>query len=534
MTFVITPGCCSDASCISVCPVQCIRPRPGDPDFHSTEQLYIDPATCIDCQACMDECPIDAVHPDYDMPDAFGDLLKINADYFKDNPIVEAGPPRHVRVQLPKDRPSLRVAVVGSGPAACYAVSALTEIRGVEVSVFERLPTPFGLVRSGVAPDHNQTKRITELFRRTLAKKTVSCFFNVEVGVDVSIEEMLEHHHAVLWAAGADDDRKLGVPGEDLPGSYSAREMVAWYNGHPDHADRVFDLTGETVVMIGNGNVALDVARALTGSTEHFGRSDIADHALHVLANSGVKEVVIAARRGPEHAAYSTGELVALDRLEGVDVVAHADEISTQLDPDDRRDAVLIAAANRTGPESGRRIVFRYQLSPLSIDGDGRVQSITFARWDGETETIATPLILRAIGYRGRASAGLPFDDTTGTIPHEQGRIIDGTEPARGLYCSGWIKRGATGVIGTNKTDATETVASLIEDFVAGKLHEPSRGAEELSTLIGSRKSDVLDYEAWRRIDEEELGRGRAAGRSRVKFVSVDDMLAFTRAAASS
>ena len=533
MTFVITPGCCKDASCVSVCPVQCIRPRPGDPDFLTVEQLYIDPATCIDCMACMDECPIDVIHPDYDMPDTHGDLLKINADYFGDSPVVESSPPLHVRVQLPDDRSSLRVAVVGSGPAACYAVAALTEIKGVEVSVFERLPTPFGLVRSGVAPDHDLTKRITKLFERTLAKKSVSCFFNVEVGTDVSVDELLEHHHAVLWAAGADDDRKLGIPGEELPGSHSAREMVAWYNGHPDHAGSVFDLTGETVVLIGNGNVALDVARALTGPADHFGKTDIADDALEALANSGVAEVVIAARRGPEHAAYSTGELASLERLEGVDVVAHADELPAQLDPGDRRDAVLLSAAERNGSTTGRRIVFRYQLSPLSIEGDGRVESITFARWDGETETIKTPLVLRAIGYRGRASAGLPFDDASGTIPHEQGRVIDETDPVKGLYCSGWIKRGATGVIGTNKTDAAETVASLIEDFAAGNLHEPSHGLAELSDLVNSRKSDVLDYDAWRRIDEEEKGRGRGKGRSRVKFVSVDDMLAFVRTADS-
>lgn len=534
MTFVITPGCCSDASCIAVCPVQCIRPRPGDPDFHSTEQLYIDPATCIDCQACMDECPIDAVHPDYDMPDTFGDLLKINADYFETHPVVESSPARHVRVRLPEERPSLRVAVVGSGPAACYAVAALTEVKGVEVSVFERLPTPFGLVRSGVAPDHDQTKRITELFKRTLAKKTVSCFFNVEVGTDITVDELLEHHHAVLWAAGADDDRKLGIPGEDLPGSHSAREVVAWYNGHPDHVSSEFDLTGETVVLIGNGNVALDVARALTRSTDHFATTDMADHAIARLADSGVAEVVIAARRGPEHAAYSTGELAALERLDNVDVLAHADELSTQLDPEDRRDAVLIAASDRVPVDGNRRIVFRYQLSPLSIEGDGKVEAITFARWDGETETIKTPLVLRAIGYRGRASAGLPFDDANGTIPHEKGRVTDGSTRAQGLYCSGWIKRGATGVIGTNKTDATETVASLIEDFVAGDLQDPARDGEALSALVKSRKSDVLDFDAWRRIDDEEKARGRAGGRSRVKFVSIEDVLAFSRTASSS
>jgi ferredoxin--NADP+ reductase len=534
MTFVITPGCCSDASCVSVCPVQCIRPRPGDPDFHSTEQLYIDPATCIDCQACMDECPIDAVHPDYDMPASFGDLLKINADYFVDNPITEASPPRHVRVRLPEERPSLRVAIVGTGPAACYAAASLTDVKGVEVSMFERLPTPFGLVRAGVAPDHDKTKRITELFKRTLAKKTVSCFFNVEVGTDVTVEELLEHHHAVVWAAGASDDRKLGIPGEDLPGSYSAREFVAWYNGHPDHTDASFDLDGETVVLIGNGNVALDVARALTRAVDHFATTDMADHAIAQLTDSGVAEVVVAARRGAQHAAYSTGELAALGRLEGVDVLARGDEISSQLDPDDPRDGALLAAASRSATDGNRRIVLRYQMTPLSIEGDGKVESITFARWDGETETIKTSLVLRAIGYRGRASAGMPFDDAAGTIPHERGRVIDDGRPAPGLYCSGWIKRGATGVIGTNKTDAAETVASLLEDFAAGGLADPAGDAESMAALVAARKPDAIDFHLWRRLDDEEKARGRAAGRSRVKFVSLDEVLEFTRASAPS
>jgi ferredoxin--NADP+ reductase len=529
MTFVITPGCCSDASCISVCPVQCIRPRPGDPDFHSTEQLYIDPATCIDCQACMDECPIDAVHPDYDMPSSFGDLLKINADYFATNPITESSPPRHVRVRLPEERPSLRVAIVGSGPAACYAAASLTEVKGVEVSMFERLPTPFGLVRAGVAPDHEKTKRITELFKRTLARKSVSCFFHVEVGTDVTVDELLEHHHAVIWAAGASDDRKLGIPGEDLPGSYSAREFVAWYNGHPDHADSSFDLAGETVVLIGNGNVALDVARALTRPASDFAATDMAEHALTTLADSGVAEVVIAARRGPEHAAYSTGELTALEQLDGVELLAHADELSARMDPDDRRAAVVIAAAGRESSGAGRRIVLRYQLSPLSIEGEEKVESITFARWDGETETIKTPLVLRAVGYRGRASQGVAFNDATGTIPHDAGRVIADGQPVNGLYCSGWIKRGATGVIGTNKTDAAETVASLLEDFAAGRLTDPNLDAEALVSLVTTRKPDTFDFDLWRKLDDEEKLRGRAAGRSRVKFVSVDDVLAFTR-----
>jgi ferredoxin--NADP+ reductase len=398
MTFVITPGCCSDASCVSVCPVQCIRPRPGDPDFLTTEQLYIDPATCIDCQACMDECPIDAVHADYDMPDNHGDLLSINAEYFLDHPVVESSAPQHKPFRLPEDRPRLRVAVVGTGPAACYAVAQLVEVRGVEVSVFERLPTPFGLVRAGVAPDHQQTKSIGELFRQALGHSAVSCFFNVEVGVDVTVDELLEHHHAVIWAAGAEDDRKLGIPGEDLPGSHSAREVVAWYNGHPDHAGTELDLSGETAVLIGNGNVALDVARTLSCPNGVLSSTDMADHAVRALSDSKITEVVVAARRGPEHAAYSTGELAALARLEGVDLLAHADEVSSQRAPDVRRDAVLTAATERQVAPDHRQVRLRFGLTPLSIDGDEHVRSVTFARADGEVETIETSLVLRAIG----------------------------------------------------------------------------------------------------------------------------------------
>jgi ferredoxin/flavodoxin---NADP+ reductase len=530
VTYVITPGCCNDASCIAVCPVQCIRPRPGDPDFLSTEQLYIDPATCIDCQACMDECPIDAVHTEYDMPDEFGDLLALNAAYFDTHPILDDSPIRQVQHSLPAERPHLRVAVVGSGPAACYAVESLSEVAGVEVSVVERLPTPFGLVRAGVAPDHGKTKLMANAFDRVLRRDNVACFFNVEIGVHLSIDELLEHHHAEIWAAGAADDRKLGLPGEDLPGSHSAREFVAWYNGHPDHATDRFDLSGQTVVLIGNGNVALDVARALTRPVEELEPTDIADHALEALRESNVTEVVIVARRGPEHAAYSTGELAALTRLRGVDVVAQADDIAHPLDTSDTRHAILSDAVRRQPTEGNRRIVFRYQLSPIEIEGDDRARAVTFAGPDGQTETIKTSLVLRAVGYRGRAHTGLPFDEATGTIPHANGRIVDtanGSVP--GLYCAGWIKRGATGVIGTNRTDAGETVASLLEDFVAGELPDPPGGADALSALVHHRQPQLVDAGSWRRIDDTERALGRELNRTRLKLVTVEELVAASR-----
>lgn len=534
MTFVITPGCCLDASCVAVCPVQCIRPRPGDPGFTTAEQLYIDPATCIDCQACMDECPIDAIHPDYDMPAEHGDLLALNAQYFEQRPVVESAAPVVRRPRLPADRPALSVAVVGAGPAACYAVDALSEIRGVHVSVFEKLPTPFGLVRAGVAPDHAKTKGISKLFGRVLSRSNVSCFFNVGVGQHVSVGELLQHHHAVLWAAGAEGDRELALPGEALAGSYSARQFVAWYNGHPEHAQDSFSLSGRTTVVIGNGNVALDVARALTQPVDAYSRTDMADHAIEALARSAIEEVVIVARRGPRHAAYSTGELAALARLEGVDLIAHEQDMDHELDPADPRDSVLAAAIRRSPVAGRRRIVLRFGLTPLSINGDSRVRSVTFSRLDGEREsleTMATELVLRAIGYKGKPVSQLPFDDRTGTIPNERGRVLDGAEGQAipGLYCSGWIKRGATGVIGTNKSDARETVAALLEDHRSGVLADPPHDVGDVSELVAARQPEFLDFAGWRQIDEAEKSRGREAGRSRVKFVSIDEMLAASR-----
>ncbi|KQW45024.1 hypothetical protein ASC77_19765 [Nocardioides sp. Root1257] len=531
MTFVITPGCCSDASCVSVCPVQCIRPRPGDPDFLTVEQLYIDPATCIDCQACMDECPIDAVHADYDMPEEFGDLLAINADYFRDNPIVESGPPPHARVRLPESRPELRVAVVGTGPAACYAVEQLAAVKGVRVSVLERLPAPFGLVRAGVAPDHVKTKQITTRFQRALGHASVDCHFNVTVGEDVSVADLLEHHHAVLWAAGASGDRRLGVPGEELPGSHSAREFVAWYNGHPDHAEDVHDLSGERVVLIGNGNVALDVARTLVNPESVRHASDIAEAARGAFDDAAVSEVWIVARRGPRYAAYTTGELEALDRIPDVDLVADPAEVADLDGVNDRCRRILEAAAGQPAVAGRRRIVLRFGLTPLSIQGADRVEAVTFGRPDGEEERVATHLVLRAVGYRGTAPPGLPFDEASGRIPNLMGRVAD-TESERvlpGLYCSGWSKRGATGVIGTNRVDSEETVAGLLHDFASGELVDPTAPPEDFADLVRRRQPSVVDYAGWCRIDAAERDRGREVNRPRVKFVSVDQMLAASR-----
>ncbi|WP_344041953.1 FAD-dependent oxidoreductase [Nocardioides panacihumi] len=530
MTYVITQGCCNDGSCITVCPVQCIRPRPGDPDFTSTEQLYIDPETCIDCGACLDECPVDAVHSDWDLPEQYSDYLAINADYFVTNPLVGVGPPTFTRRTLPENRSTLSVAVVGTGPAACYAAGALSEIKGVSVTMLERLPTPYGLVRAGVAPDHANTKKITDRFATVLGRANVSCYFNVEVGRDVSLSELLDYHHAVLWAGGARDDRRLGIEGEEKDGVHGARSFVAWYNGHPDHTAEEFDLSGERVVVIGNGNVALDVARTLLRPTEVLERTEMAEHAVAALRASNVREVVIAARRGPEHAAFSLGEIMALDQLDGITVSAVDDELTGR--DGDRRHDVLVRAASRTSGGDTKSIRFRFGLEPVAVEGDGAAEAVVFRRPDGGTERVETSLVLRAIGYRGTPVDGLPFDEVTATLPHDAGRVVDPQtdESVPGVYCSGWIKRGPRGIIGSNKSDAEETVDSILQDLVADRLSDPAYPSADLEKLLSGRVDDLLDKAAWGRIDLEEKRLGRESSRPRLKLVTVEELLAASRA----
>jgi ferredoxin--NADP+ reductase len=532
MTFVITQGCCNDASCIAVCPVQCIRPRPGDPDFTTAEQLYIDPATCIDCGACQDECPVSAIHSEWDLPEELGEFLHLNADHFANGPLEVSSPPEPVRRALPADRPELAVAIVGTGPAGCYAAAELSDINGVTVSVFDRLPTPFGLIRTGVAPDHARTKQITKRLGGVFSRPNVATYLNVEVGRDISVAELLEHHHAVIWAAGASDDRRLDIDGEDLPGCVSARELVAWYNGHPDFADLAPDLGGKRVVVIGNGNVALDVARILAQPVEALERTEIADHAIETLRESAIEEIVVTARRGPEHAAYTTGEMLGLQQVDGITVSAHREELADAAATSAKAARLLAAATDGPRPDGGRSLTFRFGLTPVAVHGDGAVQSISFRQADGSIEEIEASLVVRAIGYRGRPVAGVPFDEATGTIPNVAGSVRDPAtgESLAGLYCSGWIKRGATGVIGTNKLDSAETVASLLADFEEGRLAAPKRDAQQLAVLVRARKPDLVDGDGWQRIDQTERKAGRRSRRPRQKLVTIEELLAASRA----
>ncbi|MFF3570969.1 FAD-dependent oxidoreductase [Nocardia jiangxiensis] len=550
MTFVVTQRCCNDASCLSECPVDCIRPRPEDPDFTTAEMLYIDPQTCIDCGACADACPVDAIYSEDELPEALQRYTEINAGYFERHPLdakmIQPAPPGRVAKELG----TLRVAIVGAGPAAAYAAEELLRRADVEVEMIDRLPAPHGLVRAGVAPDHAGTKAITSMFEATARHGNFRYLLNVEAGKHISHAELMNHHHAVIYAVGAAADRSLGIPGESLPGSHSAGEFVAWYNGHPDYADRVFDLSGDSAVIVGNGNVAIDIARVLTLDPDELARTDIADHALAALRESKIREVILLGRRGPVQAAYTSPEFLALQRLPGVDVIIDESELDpagrAALDDPDAEPSTILKVelareySQRPQDPAHKRIVFRYLVSPVEVLGTNRVEGLTIVHnelveSDGDlvprptdhTEKIPTSLVLRSVGYRGRPVPDLPFDESRHIVPNDRGRVraADGTL-VPGVYVTGWIKRGPRGVIGTNKTCAQETVAGLLEDFAAGKLPAPEHDRQALHALLAERQPDLIDGAGWRAIDAAERERGKQTGRPRVKFVSVADTLA--------
>ncbi|BAH31515.1 4Fe-4S binding protein [Rhodococcus erythropolis] len=562
MTYVVTQPCCNDASCVAVCPVNCIHPTPDESDYARTEMLYIDPNTCIDCGACADACPIDAIVPDSDLDEGDMPYLEINADYFEDpknrNYPGVAAVQRHPVVGVTGATP-LRVAIVGTGPAACYAGEELlaSGATGVEVHFFERLPTPWGLVRFGVAPDHQQTKSVSEAFSRIGSRRGAYFHLNVEIGKHLTHEELLTHFHAVIYAVGAHDDRRLGIAGEDLPGSYSASDFVSWYNGHPDGAQRSFDLSGTRAVVVGNGNVALDVARMLSTDVKSLARTDIADHALTALAGSAISEVVVLGRRGPAQAAYTTPELLGLAAAEGIDLVVDsvgAESIgvaTTTAEPSGMSAAVdfksrlfdEIAAAPTTG--APKRIVLRFLSSPIEILGDDRVRGLRVQRNElvetTEGEFVVRPtdqfddiecgLVIRSIGYRGTPLAGLPFDDKTGTVPNEKGRVFDPItgEAVAGVYVAGWIKRGPSGSIGNNSRCARDTVRALVEDYSEGRLTAPALDNDALTQLVSQRQSNALTYTDWKTIDQFERSAARKHNRPRIKLVDIDSMLGVAR-----
>ena len=454
------------------------------------------------------------------------------------------------------DQP-LRVAVVGSGPSGFYAAGHLLKSKShpdlnVQVDVYDRLPTPWGLVRGGVAPDHPNIKAVSRVYEKTAAHPEFRFYGNVEYGRDLTHADLHDRYHAVIYAVGAQTDRRLGIPGEDLPGSWAATEFVAWYNGHPDFRELEFDLSCERAIVIGNGNVAADVARMLALTREELAATDVADHALDVLADSAIKEIVVLGRRGPAQAAFTNPELLELGEMTDADVVvdpreAEPDELSRrwvegeQASATARKNVEILGGYAARQPEGKRRrIVLRFLVSPLALLGDEHVEGIRICRNElrdegsglracttDTIEEIPCGIVFRSIGYRGIPLEGLPFDEAAGTIPHDGGRILDERgAPLRGDYVVGWIKRGPTGIIGTNKRDAQETVDTLLADLDGGLLNEPPDPSREaLEELLAERAPEHVTYEGWEAIDSAEKSAGEPHGRPRVKLTTTDELL---------
>lgn len=486
MAFAITQTCCADASCVSVCPVNCIHPAPGEPDFGSTDMLYIDPQACIDCGACADACPVDAIFPVASLTEQLEPYADINASYYdgKSTSDGDPGPNFHAWGEpvfdrtIPGDLAPLDVAVVGTGPAGMYAVEDLLSHTNARVTLIDRLPVAGGLVRHGVAPDHTSTRKIGETFARFHHHPRLRLRLGVEVGTDISAAELAARHDAVIYAVGAASPRDLGVPGEDLPGSLAATTVVGWYNGHPNVPADAVDLSAERVVLVGNGNVALDVARILTMDPAELAHTSISPAALDRLRSSKVREVVVLGRRGPEDAAYTGPELLGLTGRQDVDLVVdeHDDRIGQAIDTAARGGkAALLRGVRREAvdwtappPHGQRRIVLRFHSAPRAFTGDTQVRGLRVT--GGEDVEIAAGRVIRAVGHRGTPVGDLPFDERTGMIPHTGGRVAPGT------YVVGWIKRGPSGGIGANRTCARETVGALLDDAIAGRLPRRRRG----------------------------------------------------------
>jgi ferredoxin/flavodoxin---NADP+ reductase len=450
-----------------------------------------------------------------------------------------------------EDRP-LRVAIVGSGPSGFYAAEYLHRQDGlvVQVDMFDRLPTPFGLVRGGVAPDHQNIKAVTRIYDKIAAHPEFRFYGNIELGRDLTHEDLKAYYHAVIYAVGARADRRMGISREYLPGSHSAREFVGWYNADPDFRSLAFDFSGTSAVIVGNGNVAMDLARILLAPVEELHSTDIAEHALQALGRSHIREVIILGRRGPAQAAFTTKELRELGDLPDCDVIVAAGDLQYEPTPNEELSKasranleVLRGFADRPRTGASRRVVLRFLRSPVEIVGTDRVRGVVLARNElyeddsgsirarmtDQTEVIPADLVFRSIGYQGVPLMGIPFDADRGVIPNVHGRVIDPLSgvPVRGEYVVGWIKRGPRGIIGTNKPDSQETVELLLEDLRAGTFDDldvPGRAV--LECLLGERRGDFVSYDDWQIIDMLERERGREAGaRPRLKFSRIEEML---------
>lgn len=514
MTYVVTQACCADASCVVACPVNCIHPAPGEPGFAEAEMLYVDPTACVGCGACATACPVDAIKPQGRLTASEQPFTVLNAAYYEEFSHADRAPLSVVAEQrrLRSARP-VRVAVVGAGPAGLYTADELLRHPEVTVDVLDRLPTPYGLLRDGVAPDHQHTKQASRLFEAIEQQPGFRYLLDVEVGRDITHAELAEHYDAVVTCVGAASDRRLDIAGEELRGSLSATELVGWYNGHPERQDLDVPLDHERAVVIGTGNVALDVARILTADPDDLSRTDVATGPWAALAASHVREVVVLGRRGPDDAAFTLPELVGLAGLPAVNVLL--DTGGADITSTGERGRLLRDLAGREREPHLRTIVLRFHTRPEALLGRTRVEGVSV----GPAETIEAGLVLRAVGYRGTPVPGLPHDEVSGIVPNDRGRV------APGSYVAGWVKRGPTGFIGTNKTCAQETVARLLDDLDAG-LTPPRRREDDVAAVLAARGVGVIGLAGWRAIDREERRRGEATGRPRTKIVSLEELRA--------
>lgn len=451
--------------------------------------------------------------------------------------------------QLGTQSVPLRVAIVGSGPSGYYATEALFKAEPViDVDLYDRLPTPFGLVRGGVAPDHPKIKSVTRIYDRISDNERFRFLGNVMVGIDITVPELQDHYDAVLFACGAETDNRLGIPGEDLVGSHTATEFVGWYNGHPDYRDREFDLSQEVAVVIGQGNVAMDVTRILAKTADELRKTDIAAHALDALAESNIKEIHLVGRRGPVQTKFTPTEIREIGALADCDPIVDPAELvlnpasKIELDDASNKNAqknyeALQRFAERAPRGKTRRYIVHFLQSPVELRGNGRVDELVLeanelggepfqqqAIGTGKQTTMPCGLFFRSVGYRGVPIPDVPFNDRRGIIPHEHGRVQANNVTVPGLYVAGWIKRGPSGVIGTNKPDSQETVASMLEDLPT-LTPCAQRDATAIDELLRRRSIRVVSYEDWRAIDAAEIANGEQRGKPREKFTRIQEML---------
>ncbi len=442
----------------------------------------------------------------------------------------------------------LEVAIIGSGPSGYYAAQSLFgSEKKINITMFDRLPTPYGLVRGGVAPDHQKIKNVIRVYEKISISPGFQFIGNVLVGKDISIDDLRNNFHATIFACGAETDRKLGIPGEDLQGSHTATAFVGWYNGHPDYRDLSFDLSQEIAVVVGQGNVAADVSRILSKTADELKQTDIADHALQQLAESKIKEIHVIGRRGPVQAKFTPEELKEFGELEDCNPVV--DSSTLQLNeasqkelesPEGRTNvknfAVFKDFANRDLTKKNRSCFFRFLEGPIELMGTERLEGILLAKNSligdpfkqraektGETVEQKCGILFRSIGYNGIPIEGVPFDEKEGIFPNDKGRLLDNGSVVNGVYVTGWIKRGPSGIIGTNKPDSVETVNCLLEDIE--KIDGEKSGNSGIMKILSEKQITSVNYDGWKKIDEAEVKRGEPKGKPREKFTRIEEML---------